>query len=140
MIRAPAKHECSDCGKKNAVGKARLCPTCCRKHAKASKRKAHDRAIEVKYGITGDEYDMLYAAQGGKCAICLTATGKARMLAVDHDHKTNIKRGLLCGSCNHRLLGGAHESIEMLQRAIDYLRNPPAPALLQEYRNESAHS
>lgn len=137
MIRAPAKHACSDCGKKNACGAARLCPTCRRRHTKDSKTAAHHRNIEIRYGISGGEYDYLYERQGGKCPICLTATGKARRLAVDHDHKTDIVRGLLCGSCNHRLLGGAHESVEMLQRAIDYLLDPPAPKLLKDYRHET---
>ena len=125
-MTAPKKHTCSDCGKPNAVGQARLCPTCKRKHNKAAKEKAHDAYILKTYGITGDQYRALYAAQGGKCAICKVATGKRKRLAVDHDHKTGEVRGLLCGSCNHRLLGAAHESVELLQRAIDYLNSPPA--------------
>lgn len=133
----PRKHPCSQCGKSNAVGTARLCPTCRRLNTKASRRRAHHKAIEAKYGISGEEYDALYEAQGGRCAICRTSTGKAKMLAVDHDHKTGIVRGLLCGSCNHRLLGAAHDGTEILVRAIEYLENPPAPMVLERLRNGS---
>lgn len=38
------------------------------------------------------------------CAICQRATGKARRLAVDHNHDTGDVRGLLCGR-NHILIG-----------------------------------
>jgi Recombination endonuclease VII len=78
-----------------------------------------------KFGITPAEYDALLAAQNGRCAICQNKPRK-RALAIDHNHKTKVIRGLLCTRCNHHLLGSAHESVEMLQRAINYLKNPPA--------------
>lgn len=83
--------------------------------------------IEATYGITADEYQSLYEFQGGRCAICRIASGKARRLAVDHDHSLEGResvRGLLCGPCNFDLLG-RHDK-DSLERAIDYLDNPPA--------------
>ena len=48
-------------------------------------------------------------------------------LAVDHDHTTNAVRGLLCSKCNHELLGAAHDSLELLERAVAYLKGEHAP-------------
>lgn len=89
--------------------------------------------LRKKYGITEDEYNDILCAQNGRCAICLCKP-RTKSLAVDHDHKTNEIRGLLCSRCNHGLLGHAHDSIEMLKRAIEYLENPPAKGVL-EYGN-----
>lgn len=76
-------------------------------------------------GMTTEQYDTLFRRQGGVCAICGTAP-RSRRLAVDHDHGNGKVRGLLCKRCNHHLLGGAHDSIELLRKAIDYLTRPPA--------------
>jgi hypothetical protein len=54
-------------------------------------------------------------------------------LAIDHDHETGVVRGLLCGQCNHQLLGGSHDSIERLRLAITYLESPPY-SLLSDMR------
>src|SRR5216683_6936514 len=48
-----------------------------------------------KYGLTLAEYDTLFAAQEGLCAICRRPPGK-KSLAVDHEHGTGRVRGLLC--------------------------------------------
>lgn len=59
-------------------------------------------------GVTDAEYDRLLAAQGGGCAIkgC-TVRAVTRRYHVDHDHKTNAVRGLLCHTHNRRLWKGA---------------------------------
>lgn len=126
----PKRHKCSRCGKPNALNNDRLCPTCKRAALKLSREKAHERAILAKYGVSPEDYRAVLEGQGGKCAICQKATGKTRRLAVDHDHATDEFRGLLCGTCNHRLLGAAHDGTEILKRAIDYLENPPARRIL----------
>ena len=125
-----AKRPCRQCTKPNAVPPARLCPTCIRLNKRAASKKAHSSRILKTYGITGEQYDELYEAQGRKCAICQTSTGARKRLAVDHDHKTGEVRGLLCGKCNHRLLGSAHDGPEILERALEYLKNPPARSVL----------
>lgn len=84
-----------------------------------------DSYLKRKYGITEEQYEDILEAQAGKCGICHRKP-KTRRLAVDHNHKTGEVRGLLCSRCNHGLLGHAHDSIEMLERAIEYLKNPPA--------------
>lgn len=85
------------------------------------------------FNITLEEYNDLLLAQSGRCAICGNKPKKQR-LAIDHDHNCckgkrscgKCIRGLLCMFCNHRLLGAAHDSVEILEKAADYLRNPPA--------------
>jgi hypothetical protein len=72
----------------------------------------------------------LYEAQGGRCYICQRATGARRRLAVDHNHATGEVRGLLCKPCNRDVLGHLRDNTEALQRAIDYLTNPPARRVL----------
>ncbi len=73
----------------------------------------------VKYGLIPEQYDAILASQNGVCAICGLARG-IKMLAVDHDHKTNKVRGLLCQFCN-TALGKFLDSVEILKRAISYL-------------------
>ena len=61
--------------------------------------------------------------------MCQRATGATRKLAVDHDHATGVVRGCLC-KFDNRLLGFARDDPEFFQRAIDYLKNPPAVAVI----------
>lgn len=61
-----------------------------------------------KYGITHEQYEEMFQAQGGLCAICGNppadpGTNHGFRLKVDHDHETGVVRGLLCNSCNLRL-------------------------------------
>jgi len=101
--------------------------------------KAQLRAAKWKrnFGITPEQYEQVKDMQGGRCAICQTATGAARALAVDHDHQHCGKgvgcaeciRGLLCSSCN-KMLGFARDDPSVFRRAIDYLTNPPARSVL----------
>lgn len=80
------------------------------------------------YGISLEDYEKILVSQNGVCYICLgleptkTRTGKeGKRLAVDHDHKTGKIRGLLCSQCN-KLLGNAKDSIEILEKCIEYLK------------------
>lgn len=100
---------------------------------------SRDKYLQKKYGITEDDYQDLLDNQNGACAICLKKP-RTRAFAVDHDHKTNEIRGILCSRCNHGLLGHAYDSIPMLERALEYLRNPPAKGFFDGIeRNDEAH-
>jgi glycosyltransferase involved in cell wall biosynthesis len=70
-------------------------------------KKIRDKDYQRTYGITLDDYNKMFNNQKGKCAICRmpeTAQRKDKAgplrLAVDHNHKTNKVRGLLCMKCN----------------------------------------
>ena len=69
------------------------------------------------YGMSLDEYKAMRDKQGRKCAIC---GKKSKNLHIDHDHKTNTIRELLCANCNPGL-GNFQDNPALLQKAIEYL-------------------
>lgn len=78
--------------------------------------------LKTKYEMTLEEYESRLTSQNNRCKICKSAQagGPANVFVVDHDHKTNQVRGLLCMPCNI-LLGMAKDSTETLSNAINYL-------------------
>jgi Recombination endonuclease VII len=110
---------CPICGKEKSAGEFYLranskfvygCKLCNIKNEREKRMKS--------YGITFEEYELRVEQQNGRCGICLRVNGKLR---VDHCHSTKKFRGLLCHHCNSGL-GLFGDSIESLQRAIDYLK------------------
>jgi hypothetical protein len=79
----------------------------------------------LAYGIRISDYTRLLAEQGGLCAICRRKPRSDRPLFIDHDHKSGRVRGLLCGRCNTGI-GYFHDDPDKLERAVDYLEEPPA--------------
>jgi len=77
------------------------------------------QALRRYYGLTIENYNKMFTAQDGICAIC-GQPPNGKNLFVDHDHSTDKIRGLLCRSCN-MMLGGAKDSIITLTKAIEYL-------------------
>lgn len=86
---------------------------------------SHAARLVKTYGIDEVEHARIWKLQGERCGICKNKPASIRF-AVDHDHQTDEVRGILCKRCNHDLLGGAHDSVEVLWRAITYLLFPPA--------------
>lgn len=74
------------------------------------------------YGLTSDQYNAMVERQGGRCAIC----DLYRPLVIDHCHTTGEVRGLLCGQCN-TALGMVGDSLDTIERYVDYLKNPVGP-------------
>jgi hypothetical protein len=58
--------------------------------------------LKTKYGLTPEEFDVMLAAQEGKCRVCGTdkPMGQGQVFQVDHDHVDGHTRGLLCTKCN----------------------------------------
>ena len=73
--------------------------------------------------MTPEDYDAMLARQNGVCAICKTGGCK---LIIDHSHKTNAVRGLLCNACNLGL-GNFGDDPGSLRMAADYAEAPRAP-------------
>lgn len=103
----------------------------------ASKRRSYLRKyaettrpyrLKSRYGLTVAEYQTLFDAQGGLCAICgqppggMSRNGTPHTeLAVDHDHETGRVRALLCANCN-KGIGCLQDDPDRVQAAADYLR------------------
>ncbi len=81
--------------------------------------------LKRSYGITAEDYNRMFEAQGGVCKICKkpeTAIihGKIVRLAVDHNHQTNKVRALLCTNCNIGI-GNFQDNPLIARAAADYL-------------------
>lgn len=87
------------------------------------KEKQHQNRKEVcwKRGITPKDFERMLKEQSGQCAICGRYQIKLnRCLCVDHNHKTDEVRSLLCYNCN-AILGQANDDKCILAKAIKYL-------------------
>jgi hypothetical protein len=142
---------CKNCGKTKPVesfmkdkratdGHRNVCLSC-------GRERQRNYWYQWSFGITRAQYDQLFALQDGRCAICGNKP-KTRQLSVDHDHSCcpgsrscgNCVRGLLCSVCNQNLLGwickesklGKPHAIEVLYRAIRYLRQDDSPVMSLE--------
>jgi len=76
-------------------------------------------SLKRKFDITIEQYDQMFEAQGGKCAICGSLGHTDRAFHVDHSHIDGEVRGLLCFRCNVRL--GIIENYEFYKKAVAYL-------------------
>jgi hypothetical protein len=83
-----------------------------------------------KYNLSLDDYHEILKSQDYSCKICNQRdTSYRKRLSVDHDHSCcpgegscgKCIRGLLCHHCNSGL-GNAKDSVEILQKMIDYLQ------------------
>ena len=91
--------------------------------------KCGNRAAWVKvYGLTPEDYRILMG--DGTCPIC---GRRMRKVNVDHDHATGLVRGLICGSCNKRVLTVVNKP-EQAANLMKYLLTPPATLLTGEPR------
>ena len=118
-------HKCTA----NKDGKSPYCKQCHRKrciewqHNNKEKVKAVRRNTALKrlYGITHSDYLEMLEKQEHLCAGCNVHIDEHNNnFSVDHCHKTNKVRGLLCNNCN-RGLGLLQDSQEVLTNLIKYL-------------------
>lgn len=95
-----------------------------------------------KYGITLEEWKQILERQGNACAICGDRKAK---LVIDHSHKTNKVRGLLCNQCNTGL-GCFKDNRRSLRNAELYLlglydtvsQDDPEPLSIGDAKTECA--
>ena len=103
------------------LGHRNWCKECVRDYASNDYKKrrvflreyALDRVL-IKFNLTREKYNKLIA---GGCAICGRIDEEFH---IDHCHKTNKFRGILCESCN-RGLGFFKDNSNTLLRAAVYL-------------------
>ena len=82
------------------------------------KKNSKNGNLKWNYGITLDDFNLMFRRQNGRCLICQEELGPSPH--VDHCHKTGKVRGLLCGGCNIGL-GKFKDSSANMRRAADYL-------------------
>lgn len=81
--------------------------------------------LKRDFGISLEQYQDMFAAQGGLCACCgqpetQTYKGERKWLAVDHCHASGNLRQLLCAACNQGL-GHFRDDPDLLRAAARYL-------------------
>ena len=126
--------KCLNCGEeflelntKIKEGKGKFCSNKCykewrKKNSFDPKERNKLYQKKFKYNLAEDEYRNLFKEQNNKCAICGTEFNEKNKGFVDHSHITSEVRGLLCTKCNS-LLGMANDDIEILKKAIEYLKD-----------------
>jgi len=128
---------------KDGTKNGRKCMECNRiNHRKYYHKDATDRARRVRqyrkdnpdavknvvlkrrFGITIEQYKSILTSQDNKCALCLTENPgrKDKFFQVDHCHKTNKVRALLCLTCN-LALGAAKDDPILLRKMADYIES-----------------
>lgn len=94
-----------------------------RKYRKENPEKVRkiDRKCRLKkYGLTMEDYNRVFEAQGGVCAICGEPERVRSSLSVDHDHYTGELRELVCSHCNIAM-GHIDDSPTKARKMADYL-------------------
>jgi hypothetical protein len=113
----------SDSSKRDSLySSCRNCDNNSRGISRNSNRERYNNYnLKRAWGITREQYENMLLNQGGKCAICNSATpgGRGRF-HIDHDHATGKIRGLLCNHCNTGI-GNLFDNISILHSAIGYL-------------------
>lgn len=76
-----------------------------------------------KYGLTIISFNNLLQNQNNQCGICEKEFEDSYPLypCVDHDHKTDIVRGILCFNCNSGL-GGFYDNVENLINTLEWIK------------------
>ena len=95
-----------------------------RKYNKENPLKRKNAILKNVYGITLVQYNQMFETQEGKCAICQRHQNElTRTLCVDHNHKTNKVRALLCVTCN--------TDVSVVENRLEEMTN-----YLNKYRKE----
>ena len=83
-----------------------------KKNAAIIKKKKREYVLKKTYGLSLKDYDDMYKEQKGRCFICKKHQNELnRLLNIDHCHKTNKIRKLLCHMCN--LAVGFYENYDI---------------------------
>lgn len=131
-----ARKNCRNCSKEfevihygrsggKGVGARFYCSYKCQKRYNSrkyyNKEYYWERHIKRAYGITTEDYNKMFEQQNGCCAICNKHQSEIKKrLDIDHCHKTNKVRMLLCNPCNN-LLGHSKDNPFILRAAARYL-------------------
>lgn len=91
-----------------------------REYYTKNREKIREIARAYKYGLAPGEFERVFEAQGRCCGICGSSKPRGPGWHTDHDHDTNVFRGVLCKSCN-QALGIFGDNLEGVLRVVAYL-------------------
>lgn len=109
------------------------CKACWKQKVKASPNKSSKETkkayvLKSRFGLSLEDYHLLYTKQNGCCAICgksitlfVDKKDFSNVACVDHNHTTGEVRGLLCNHCNTGI-GLLKEDLSILENAAKYLK------------------
>lgn len=117
-IDLPAEKECRKC--RVLLSVAAFSYGAARKKGGQCRDCARERGLRARFGISIEEYNVMLAAQGGKCYICKGDQVGNLSMGVDHDHATGKLRKLLCNHCNN-MIGQSFDSPDRLRAGAVYL-------------------
>jgi len=107
--------QCRSCPEPVATGNVLYCET--------HRQKRRGEQLKNKYGISPAQYQYMLDQQGGVCAICKQPPESDSLnLDLDHNHRTDVIRGLLHSSCN-RALGLLKDNPDIILAASYYVRS-----------------
>jgi len=118
MKAVPPFHNLSEINPENRMAWCTVCgPTKVRQRSDNQKWRCVTSEKATKYGLEPGQFHKLITKQGNRCAICHKRMHSPH---IDHDHRTQRVRGLLCSNCNTGI-GLLGDSPERLLSAILYL-------------------
>jgi hypothetical protein len=96
-------------------GKQYVCGSC-------NNKASYNHLLNWKHGISREILDTKIKEQDNRCLICNSLFGflKDDKPHVDHDHKNNKFRGIICGRCN-KALGNIKDNAETAYQMAIYL-------------------
>jgi Recombination endonuclease VII len=81
-----------------------------------------DHRLRTDFGMTTEDWDVLFESQGNGCAICGSKKPgrKDNHWCLDHNHENGKPRGILCHNCNMGI-GNFKDNRGLIKEAIKYL-------------------
>lgn len=108
---------------RGVIAYCRPCNRYMRRHVyrnDADSDKRRNYRLMKEFEMTLEQYNEMLTNQKGVCAICKKKNNNGKNLSVDHDHKTDKIRALLCNNCN-AILGLAGDDKQVLADCLSYL-------------------
>lgn len=119
---------------KDRVDKQARCNVCFTHYLKTWNRGLANKIKRFKTSM--EEFMALLSSSAGKCDICHIPLSQNN-IAIDHNHKTNKVRGLLCRNCNTGL-GLLKDNPHILESARVYLEERTYFGVVKKPRNKRA--
>ncbi len=92
----------------------------CREWTANNRNHIRDNELKREFGMAPDQYDAILVAQGGHCRFCSRTPLKYKSLAVEHNHKTGVIRGIVCVNHNN-MIRHVEENLGRLSEIVNYL-------------------